>query len=38
VYQRDAAFSLIVMLEEKGIVGPPVEIGPREILIDLETA
>jgi S-DNA-T family DNA segregation ATPase FtsK/SpoIIIE len=30
------AFGLMIMLEEKGIVGPPVETGTREILIDLD--
>jgi hypothetical protein len=24
------------MLEEKGIIGPPTETGPRDILIDLD--
>ena len=24
------------LLEEKGIIGPPTETGPREILVDLD--
>lgn len=32
------AFDLMVMLEEKGIVGPPTETGPRDILIDLDNS
>jgi S-DNA-T family DNA segregation ATPase FtsK/SpoIIIE len=30
------AFDLMVMLEEKGVIGPPTETGPRDILIDLD--
>jgi S-DNA-T family DNA segregation ATPase FtsK/SpoIIIE len=33
-YNRAA--SLMDMLEEKGIIGPPTETGPRDILIDLD--
>ena len=30
------AARMMDLLEEKGIVGPPVDSGPREILIDLD--
>jgi S-DNA-T family DNA segregation ATPase FtsK/SpoIIIE len=33
-YNRAA--SLMDMLEEKGVIGPPTETGPRDILIDLD--
>jgi DNA segregation ATPase FtsK/SpoIIIE-like protein len=33
-YNRAA--SLMDILEEKGIIGPPTETGPRDILIDLD--
>ena len=33
-YNRAA--SLMDMLEAKGIIGPPTETGPRDILIDLD--
>jgi hypothetical protein len=33
-YNRAA--NLMDLLEEKGIIGPPTETGPREILVDLD--
>jgi S-DNA-T family DNA segregation ATPase FtsK/SpoIIIE len=35
-YNRAA--SLMDMLEEKGVIGPPTETGPRDILIDLDNS